>query len=203
MLKRNKLILWVSVMLSLGCVTLTLHASSIEQIDFDQLAQSAEVIFEAEVVAVVSRWNSEKTKIHTYIDFDIKDLIKGQLNHSSIRLQFLGGKVDQDEMRISGLIYPSLGEKGVYFVESLDTSMANPLLGWSQGHYVLAGDDSITTNSGAAVIEIQPRQKESAASSPSSGVARGLSVDSIIRTGGGMTKQIFKQEIIKTLNAEK
>ena len=45
-------------------------------------------------------------------------------------------------MSISDMKVPQVGERGIYFVESLERSQVHPLYGWSQGHFIVEMDDT-------------------------------------------------------------
>jgi hypothetical protein len=182
-----------------------LKASSIEQIGFEAMSRSAEVVFEAEIISVEARWDQSKTRIHTYIEFRLADVIKQPSQGISIEageslvLQFLGGKVGDDELRVSGLIYPELGEKGIYFVSSVTRNLVNPLIGWSQGHFKIDPQGSINTNTNSAIIAVH-EQSPSRATKLSNGVAAGLQVRlNVVEGGSGMSKKEFKNEVLKAL----
>jgi hypothetical protein len=56
-------------------------------------------------------------------------------------------------------VIPALGEQGIYFVESLSADMLNPLLGWSQGHYLIFDDNGerrVSTVDNRPVVDVQP-----------------------------------------------
>ncbi|MFT5571437.1 MAG: hypothetical protein ACI9FR_000351 [Cryomorphaceae bacterium] len=182
-----------------------LKASSIEQIGFKAMSRSAEAVFEAEVTAVEARWDQSKTRIHTYIEFRLVDVIKQPSQGNNLQtgerlvLQFLGGKVGADELRVSGLIYPELGEKGIYFISSVTRNMVNPLIGWSQGHFKIDPQSSINTNTNSAIVAVRERS-QSSATKLSNGVAAGLQVRlNVVESGSGMSKKEFKNEVLKAL----
>ncbi|MCG8414596.1 MAG: hypothetical protein MI746_10305, partial [Pseudomonadales bacterium] len=53
---------------------------------------------------------------------------------------------------------PKVDEEGVYFVESTSRDLINPLLGWSQGHFLIVDDEGerrITTSNLRPVTDVQ------------------------------------------------
>ena len=81
-------------------------------------------------------FNANETSIHTYVTFRVVDVIKGTHNRPEIILRFLGGTVVEISLDVSESTLPEFGQKGVYFVESLDRFQVNPLYGMDQGHSV-------------------------------------------------------------------
>ena len=133
-------------------------ATTILGMDIDKLTADAEFIFEGEVVLTETRQDSNSRIISTYVTFNVVDVMKGDYDAASIELKFMGGVFDGRIMQVSGLKIPQLGEQGIYFVESTSRDLINPLLGWSQGHYIIivdAGERRISTADEKPVTEVQ------------------------------------------------
>jgi len=148
---------------SLSCAYLLLlavcaSATTILGMDIDQLTADAEFIFEGEVILSESRQDSSSGIISTYITFNIIDVMKGDYDAAAIELKFMGGVFNGQDVQVSGLKIPELGEEGIYFVESTSRDVINPLLGWSQGHFIIVDDDGVRRMSTAdlePVTEVQ------------------------------------------------
>ena len=149
-----------------------LQASSIEQIDTTELMKAPQLIFQGEVVNRQSRQEANG-RIYTYVDFQVQDVLAGDFEAGkTLTLRFAGGQVG-DLGFSAGVRIPELGEKGVYFVESLDRKLLNPLLGWSQGRFEVQPDGSLKAGNGERVtaldlVEADPVLRLS------KGVARGI-----------------------------
>lgn len=134
------------------------HATTLLGMDIDVVAADAELIFEGEVMQRESRLDQNSQLINTYITFRVIDVIKGDYSGDSLELKFMGGAFNGQMVEISGLVMPAEGEQGIYFVESLNTDMINPLLGWSQGHYLIVDDEGVrrmSTVDHLPVIDVQ------------------------------------------------
>lgn len=135
------------------------RATTLLGMSIDQLAADAELIFQGEVVAVQAAENTAG-QIHTYVTFAMQEVIKGDYDGDTVELKFLGGSANGRIMEVSGLRLPQLGETGIYFVESLSEDLINPLLGWSQGHYLVQADANgtlrITSTDHEPVSSVQP-----------------------------------------------
>jgi len=125
------------------------NATSVREVSMDEMLQQSQFVFEGTVAAIEARENSQK-RIHTYVTFEITDIIKGEYRSNIITLRFLGGTVDDATMVVSDMRLPQKGEHGIYFVESLERFQVNPLYGWSQGHFIVerdgAGSQRVMTN---------------------------------------------------------
>lgn len=134
------------------------HATTILGLDIDAVAADAELIFEGEVIQRETRLDQNSDLINTYVTFRVIDVVKGDFDGDSLELKFMGGAFDGQMVEISGLVMPADGEQGIYFVESLNTDMVNPLLGWSQGHYLIVDDNGVrrmSTVDHLPVIDVQ------------------------------------------------
>lgn len=152
-------------------------ASSVLEVSVEQVMDRAELVFEGRVVS--SRVDSSTTTPRTCFQFEVLDLLKGQAAEDSIELCFQGGTVNGLTLQVSDMVFPKVGERGVYFVESRSRKLVNPLYGWSQGHYLVkeaAGkEDTVTTADGRDVMALETRS-EFSKSGLSSGVAAGAKV---------------------------
>ena len=127
--------------ISMSISGFNLSATTILGMDIDEIANQAELIFEGEVLVRETRQNNNTGIINTYVTFQIYDIVKGEFNGDSIELKFMGGTFQEQTVHVSGLTIPSEGEHGIYFVESLNLDLINPLLGWSQGHFIIIARD--------------------------------------------------------------
>ena len=136
------------------------NASSVLSINVDYMLQHCELIFEGQVLSSESHWNDNKSSIYTLIKFQINEVIKGDYSTDTLTLHFGGGNVDGMALTIDSLIYPKVGEQGIYFIEGVQEQYINPLIGWSQGHFRLLddaqGNTHVMTESGKPIMSIQP-----------------------------------------------
>ena len=114
--------------ISMSISGFNLSATTILGMDIDEIANQAELIFEGEVLVRETRQNNNTGIINTYVTFQISDIVKGEFNGDSIELKFMGGTFQEQTVHVSGLTIPSEGEHGIYFVESLNLDLINPLL---------------------------------------------------------------------------
>ena len=115
-------------------------ASTVLKVSFDQVCSGAELIFEGRVVSSESRLSPDSGNPFTYFTFEIIDVIEGSYSNSIIELGFMGGSNGEYVMTVSDMRMPEIGERGIYFVESLSVQQVHPLCGWHQGHYLVLSD---------------------------------------------------------------
>ncbi len=130
--------LLIAVMLSIAA--LPGAATSIKQFTFAELSDHASLIIEGKVIAAVAREDGLGGGIGTYVRIRVLDRLKGPDVGSEVELRFAGGTVSDRTLQFADMVIPKLGETGVYFVESVDSYQINPLVGWSQGHFVEIAD---------------------------------------------------------------
>ena len=114
------------------------HAATVRQVSLKQAVDRSDLIFEGRAVARVNE-NSGKLP-RTCLVFKLTEVITGSYDKEHIRLCFAGGLKDGYRLAIPDMIYPEIGERGVFFVESLSRKQLNPLYGWAQGHYLIKND---------------------------------------------------------------
>jgi hypothetical protein len=141
------------------------HSSStvIESLSINEVVAQSTLIFSGDVTAVRVE-QAGPNKLVTIITFDNIEIIKGAHTEQQLQLRFLGGTLGNRTLQVVGSRYPRHGESGIYFVESLSAGLINPLLGWSQGHYLIQADENnqgrITTVEGKPVLGISPQAAE-------------------------------------------
>jgi hypothetical protein len=143
-----------------------LYATSLFSLSIDEVAEDAELIFEGAVLNREARVATASGIIHTYVTFSVSEVIKGDYSGAQLELRFTGGEANGEIVEVSGLTLPAAGEQGIYFVESLNRVLVNPLLGWSQGHYLIVerdGEQQITTNDRQPVTSVQAQDQVPAA----------------------------------------
>lgn len=168
----------VVILLTLGALVPTASsASSVRSLSLDQLVEHAELVFEGRVVDVRAREESASGAIHTYVRFEVLDVVHGSEPGETLTLRFLGGRVGDRRLEVADASVPEAGERGIYFVESTSRALVSPLLGWAQGRLPMERDAEggwrVTSAAGAPVVatERAPRVR---ALRLSTGLAQGL-----------------------------
>ena len=178
--------------------------------DIDKVANDAELIFEGEVILHETRQNSNTGIIHTYVTFTVHDVVKGDFSADTIELKFAGGTFMGQIVEVRGLKIPKEGENGIYFVESTSRDLLNPLIGWSQGHFIIEqelGERRVRTIDRQTVTDIQSVssipsviKKPQAIIEGDGDVAAGVLVDSSsLSIERALTVEEFKNRILDLL----
>ena len=135
------------------------EATSVRQFTFAQLSDHANLIVEGKVISAVAREDGLGGGIGTYVRIRILDRLKGPDIGPVVELRFAGGTVADRTLQFADMVIPKLGETGMYFVESVESYQINPLVGWSQGHFVEIADAQtglrrVYTPDGRAILGI-------------------------------------------------
>jgi hypothetical protein len=176
------------------------NASSVREVSLNEMLQQSQFVFEGTVTAIEARENSQK-RIHTYVTFEIKDIIKGKYHSNIITLSFLGGTVGDVTMAVSDMRLPQEGEHGIYFVESLERLQVNPLYGWSQGHFIVerdvTGSERIMTNRRLPITAVMDKMQDAQMSpgkEPLQALSKGVVRDLVVaQDKKGLTVDEFKR----------
>ena len=177
------------------------QASSVLQVTFNELVHSSDFIFEGRVIDKRTELNSQGA-IHTYVTFQILDVLKGLYPTRTIVLRYLGGAVGDLHLEISDLAPPVTGEKGIYFVESLNRPLVHPLYGWDQGRFLVTPNDGdraerVLSSNGQPVLGFESGPGK--ATGLSTGTAAGLLVADSGRRSDAITVLGFKTKIHELL----
>ena len=133
-------------------------ATTILGMDIDKVAADAEFVFEGSVIHSETRQDSSSGIINTYVTFLINDIIKGSYIGDSVELKFMGGVFNGQIVQVSGMRIPEMTEQGIYFVESMSRDLINPLIGWSQGHFIIVDDNGtrrVSTAGNQPVLDVE------------------------------------------------
>jgi hypothetical protein len=129
-------LLFTALLLTIG----TAYTSTFLKVNLDQVLEGSEFVFEGRVLSKETRLSPVNGSPYTYFNFEIIDVIKGSTGHNTIELGFMGGPKGDFILQVSDMIMPNIGEKGIYFVESLSQQLVHPFFGWQQGHHLIVLD---------------------------------------------------------------
>lgn len=154
------------------------------QVGLRRLATGAEKIVQAEVMAIVPRWNRDSTLIHTYVRLRIVDDILGPEENDELILKQVGGSIGTLSLTVEGTATYRVGETNVLFLRiDPDNPAAWRTMGLYQGKY------RVYTASDQAV-----RVKQD--------VVEGVALykrahdDTAVETGNDLTLEEFKRRIL-------
>ena len=184
-------------------------ATTVLGLDIDKVVADAEFVFEGAVINSETRQDSNSGIISTYVTFQINDIIKGDYSGDSIELKFMGGVFNGKIVQVSGMRIPEMAEQGVYFVESMSRDLINPLIGWSQGHFIIHDDNGtrrISTAGNQPVIEVEavsaiPRsiKKPQSVVEGNTDIAAGVMTETSHMIERALTVEDFKSRIADLL----
>ncbi|PYR60797.1 MAG: hypothetical protein DMF91_11390 [Acidobacteria bacterium] len=107
---------------------------------FDELVARAESIFLGRVVALRSTWVDSRAgrAIVTDVTFAIERTVKGTV-YAERSLEFLGGTIGDDTLRVSGMPEFHVGDRDVLFVSETGRPVS-PLVGFMYGRFRVVRD---------------------------------------------------------------
>ena len=172
-------------------------ASSVKRVDMAELTGNAQLVFEGRVIGKRIEHTPGSRAIHTWVKFEILDLIKGGYDQPSVELSFLGGTAGDLSVTVSDMQIPAMGEHGIYFVEDISKPLVNPLYGWDQGHFLVRFEQNlrrqmVTTLNGQPVFDLDVKPSGKTLQELSQGVARGVLTDPRRAQAGPLEPGDFK-----------
>lgn len=118
------------------------HATTIKEVSFTEATRQSELVFEGIVTSKYANVSTDTGQPFTYFTFQILDVMKGTYAEPTITLGYLGGIKDGYLLSVSDMRMPEIGERGIYFVESLSRRQVHPLYGWQQWHLLIYVDSA-------------------------------------------------------------
>jgi hypothetical protein len=128
--------------LALMFATAPLRATVLVQLTFNELVAASELIFTG--VVTDSSTSVAGDAVYTTVRFEIDEIHAGEYAGDVLELRFLGGISGEYTTDVSGQYIPTVGDRGLYFVDDTARDLVNPLSGWSQGHFPLIDIDGAT-----------------------------------------------------------
>ena len=126
---------------------------------FEEMADQADLVFIGKAVASRAAWRTTGTDqaIFTMIDFESDEILKGKAG-KNVRLQFLGGTVNDITLDVPGVPHFSIGERVILFVEKNGVQFC-PLVGVFHGKFGLqkdekTGRDVVTMHNGSPLRDV-------------------------------------------------
>ena len=180
-------------------------AATVEQLHLSEMLSRCELIFEGRVVGHSTE--EIPSGLRTWVEFEVVEIVKGPRVGRTFSLAFLGGQLDGWVDEIVGLRVPEVGERGIYFVESLQRLQVNPLLGWDQGRLrILTGADGrerVVSARGRPVVGLRAQRSggKRHAIGTGSGPAEGVEVDEGAPLARALTKDVVKAALVRALLA--
>ncbi len=116
------------------------HATSIVPPKFTELVAEAQVIVRAKVTQVACVWvdTPQGRVIKTNVTLTVGRTIKGNAS-KEMTLQFLGGEIDDQVMRIAGMPQFTVGQTDIVFITGNGVRFC-PLVGMMHGRYRVKKD---------------------------------------------------------------
>ncbi|MGJ8688771.1 MAG: hypothetical protein ACSHXZ_04545 [Gammaproteobacteria bacterium] len=175
------------------------NASTVLEMSFAQVVEHSQLVFEGQVLSVEPRHMNDGY-IHTFVRFEIADVVKGDYSDAIIELSFLGGEIAGNAMHVTDMQIPQVGETGLYFVETLQQSQVSPLVGWAQGHYLIEtladGARIVTTLAHEVVVSLEDTATQAPQSSALNSFSKGKAKGVLIK------EQSLLSPLSRALNVE-
>jgi len=183
-------------------------ATTITKKTTGQLMDEADLIIHGQVISLESQF-VDSGAVFTYIEVFVLDSLKGPaITGETVTLQFVGGKVEDFTFDI-GVDYPQPGETGIYFLRDPAVTQLNPIVGWSQGHFIVDKTEVVMTTGLQPVIGFN-RVEASNDIGFSDGVAVGVDIASEFDGSDfpytiealitpGLSVEVFKRLVIEGL----
>lgn len=126
------LMVWGALALSFGSG----EAGTVRAMNLEQMTDRADMIFTGRVVGKRAEWNTERTRIYTYVTFEIETYLKGGNDSRVATVRLLGGQVGRYLAHLPGTPQFGIGEEVLLFCAG-DQARLPSVLGLSLGKFTI------------------------------------------------------------------
>lgn len=123
------------------------HAGTVRALNLAQMTDRADMIFTGRVTGKRADWNADRTRIFTYVTFDVDTYIKGGAGARSVTIRLLGGQVGRYLAHLPGTPQFVIGEEVLLFCAGAGARMPS-VLGLSLGKFTIA-----TSSAGERILK--------------------------------------------------
>ncbi len=130
----------VFTLLTLGALTLNLptsEAGTVRAMNLEQMTDRADMIFTGQVIGKRAEWNAERTRIYTYVTFEVETYFKGGNDARVATVRLLGGQVGPYLAHLPGTPQFGIGEEVLLFCAGQKARIPS-VLGLSLGKFTIA-----------------------------------------------------------------
>ena len=129
-------------LLAAGVLAPALHATTVLPSSLEELVAQAELVVRATVTNTRCEWRGagEDRRIVTVVTIRVRETLVGDAP-PELALEFLGGEVDGQWMRVEGQPRFKVGDEDFLFVAGNGRNLC-PLVGMMFGRYLVAQDDA-------------------------------------------------------------
>lgn len=134
---------WMRFSVALAAIGISgARATSVTPPSFSELVGEAQTIARGTVAAVESRWVDapDGRIIKTFVTFTVEKRIKGN-PPDSLTLEFLGGTVGTESLKVDGMPHFQIGEREILFVRDNGVQFC-PLVRLMHGRYRVRADQA-------------------------------------------------------------
>jgi len=113
------------------------EASTVRAMNLEQMTDRADMIFTGRVVSMRAEWNAERTRIYTYVTFEVDRYLKGGNDARVATVRLLGGKVGRYVSHLPGTPQFGIGEEVLLFCAGQQARIPS-VLGLSLGKFTIS-----------------------------------------------------------------
>jgi hypothetical protein len=124
-----------------------IRASTVLKMTLEEMTDKADMIFIGNVQSQRAEWSGGRSRIYTYITFEVDRYLKGGNGSATTTIRVLGGQIGSFAATVPGSPRFADGEKVLVFCAGAGPRMPT-VLGLSLGKFTLTTDDS-----GEAIIK--------------------------------------------------
>lgn len=136
MKRTNPIRLLLIVLATLALRGIAAEAGTVRAMNLEQMTERANMIFTGQVVGRRAEWNAERTRIYTYVTFEVDRYLKGGNDSRITTVRLIGGQVGRYLVRVPGAPQFTVGEDVLLFCAGEGARIPS-VLGLSLGKFTI------------------------------------------------------------------
>jgi hypothetical protein len=112
------------------------EAGTVRPMSLEQMTERADMIFTGRVAGKRAEWNAERTRIYTYVTFEVDRYLKGGTESGVATVRLLGGQVGRYLVQLPGTPQFTIGEEVLLFCAGQQARIPS-VLGLSLGKFTI------------------------------------------------------------------
>lgn len=117
------------------------EAGTVRAMNLEQMTDRADMIFTGRVLGKRAEWNAERTRIYTYVTFEVDRYLKGGTESRVATVRQLGGQVGRYLAQLPGTPQFTIGEDVLLFCAGQQARVPS-VLGLSLGKFTITDSPS-------------------------------------------------------------
>lgn len=127
---------WLVLFVGVCILDTSASAGTVRAMNLQEMTERADMIFTGRVLGKRAEWNAERTRIYTFVTFEVENYLKGGAGSQVATVRLLGGQVGPYLAHLPGTPQFTVGEDVLLFCAG-EQARVPSVLGLSLGKFTI------------------------------------------------------------------